>query len=306
MRLSLGFHYDWLEHDWGRLSEGMMTRMRRERRVNTDEYRELLVTLATLLKQPQMQSLDIDNCPSAEAYQLIDAFLCTSTSIEQKLTIRVVEETKKEKDSEDDLENTSEEDEDEEEKEDESSKAEISDVMKSLMPPFSQPIPESSVKYKCLYMNSTGSSNAWLMNLPELKAKRLKLCANYLSLVSPHIDVQVEHIIFCFYTLVTYHKPTILPNHLESFIVSNQALKTVQILNPCGPSVPDIYPALNHCLSSICRQGRRLEKIYMNNVRFYNDNPKEFLTIVRDLSHQCGTTLVLSPAGNVRAFLERK
>ena len=136
---------------------GMMTRMRRERRVNTDEYRELLVTLATLLKQPQMQSLDIDNCPSAEAYQLIEAFLCTSTSIEQKLTIRVVEETKKEKDSEDDLENTSEEDEEEEEKEDESSKAEISDVMKSLMPPFSQPIPESSVKYKCLYMNSTGS-----------------------------------------------------------------------------------------------------------------------------------------------------
>ena len=36
----------------------------------------------------------------------------------------------------------------------------------------------------------------------------------------------------------------------------------------------------------------------MKSVSFHYYNPNEFLTIVRDLSQQCGTTLVLSPAYN--------
>ena len=291
----LGFHYEWLEEDSGRLSDRIMRRMRHQRRVNTQEYMQLLSLLFTFLKQPQMQSLDIDKCPSTVAYQLIEAFLCTSTSIEQQLTIQVIEESEEENDS--DWE------EEDEEEEQESTKADIRDVMQGVMPPISQPIPESSTRFKCLDMNmSSGRSIAWLLNLPELKLKSLKFCASYLPLVSPHIDVQVEHVTFDFFSTTGFLIPVILPNHLEKFITSNQALKSLEIVNPTGPSDrwhPNIYPALNHCLSTLSKQGRNLDEIHMKAVGFHFVNPKEFFTIVRDLSQQCGTTLVLTPTSDV-------
>ena len=237
-----------------------------QHRVNTPEYRQLLSSLVAFLKQPQMQSLDIDKCPSPEAYQLIEDFLCTPTSIEQQLRIQVQEE-------------------------------ELAGG--PLMPPISQPIPESSARFKhlCMDVSSSHRSVAWLLNLPELKANSLRFSAQYLPLGSPDIVVQVKHITF--YCSVHLSKPTILPDHLERFIITNQALTTLEMIidTPFGPSHPrclDIYPALNHCLTNLCRQGKTLEELCMNVFSFKEHNPTEFFTTVRDLSQQCGTTLVLS------------
>ena len=149
-------------------------------------------------------------------YQLIEAFLCTSTSIEQQLTIQVVDENEE-----------ADRDEDDEEYKNVSTKPDIRDLLEGVMPTISQPIPESSARFKSLIMKmSSVSSIAWLLNLPELKLKSLKFCASYLPLISPHIDVQVEHVTFDFFCLLSkFRKPVILPNHLAKFINSNRALR---------------------------------------------------------------------------------
>ena len=73
-----------------------------------------------------------------------------------------------------------------------------------------------------------------------------------------------------------------------------------------SPISPGLLPALNHCLSVLYQQGRGLEEIILNSVQFYfidfshalivSDvaDTKEFFTRVRDLSHSCGTSLVMS------------
>ena len=291
----LGSHYDRLEHDWDSLSDRMIRQIRRQRRANFQEYKQLLSLLVRYVKQSQMQSLDIDECPSPEAYQLIEAFLCTSTSIEQQLTIWVVDESDHEKPK------ATKWAENKEKKE--QAQVDFHDLIKDtgLIPPISQPIPESSTQFKCLDMHimSHSHSFAWLLNLPELKLKRLSFSAHYLPLVSPHIDVQVQHITFNFFgELFGFCNTEIFPNHLEKFITSNQALKSLVIVNPTSESDPwgsRIYPALNHCLSTLCRQGRKLDEIHMKSVDFCCSDPRDFFTIVRDLSQKCGTTLVLSP-----------
>ena len=62
----LGFHYDYLENDWGRINQETFETIifQRQPTFNTQEYGQLLSLLVTFLKQPQMQSLDIDTCIS--------------------------------------------------------------------------------------------------------------------------------------------------------------------------------------------------------------------------------------------------
>ena len=66
-----------------------------ERNYSIPEYRQLLSTLADLLKQPQLRSLTVGRAPLNEAYQLIKAFLCTEADHSQSLTIEGVEEESK-------------------------------------------------------------------------------------------------------------------------------------------------------------------------------------------------------------------
>ena len=66
-----------------------------ERSYSIPENRELLSALADLLKQPQLQSLSVGRAPLAEAYQLVEVFLCTETTHSLSLSIEGVEEESK-------------------------------------------------------------------------------------------------------------------------------------------------------------------------------------------------------------------
>ena len=209
-------------------------------------------TLVTFLKQPQFQSLKIVRCPLSMACKLVEAFLTTPTTMEQKLNI-----------SDDHFENT-----------------------RDAMPPISQPVPESSAQFKCLELAfSSNQFFAWFYSLSELKLKSLKLYDSRIPSIklSPQAIIQVRNVELLGPNLTS-------PNNLDKFLVSNHALKTLGVLYPDDC----FYPALNHCLSVLCQQeGRGLEELYMEVNSFQRVNLNEFFTVIRDLSLQFGTTLVL-------------
>lgn len=58
--------------------------------------------------------------------------------------------------------------------------------------------------------------------------------------------------------------------------------------------LPNLLPALNHCLSKFIWQGTGLEKLELKSGIFEHVHLKGFFTQVRDLSHSSDTILVLS------------
>ena len=90
------------------------------------------------------------------------------------------------------------------------------------------------------------------------------------------------------------HTSVITQAHIEKFVVSNLALKRLEFENPTE-CAPGLLTALIHCLSLLYQQGRGLDELVLNHVTFNSENVWEFFTVVRNLSHRFGTTLVLSP-----------
>ena len=157
-----------------------------------------------------------------------------------------------------------------------------------------QSLPETNVQYKCLDLGfSSRCVYSWLFTLPELKLKKLIMKTQEMTIAPADMVIQVEHVAFT--TQSHSSKPTITPAHLDKFIVSNSALKRLEFTDPTDEYVPDLIPALNHCLSTLYQQGRGLEELILNRIEFENiEHMEEFFIRVRDLSHRHGTTLMLS------------
>ena len=325
------YHYDNLNI---RDLEDRIQYFRGKRNINVPSYRALLSSFIQFVKRPPFTDLSVGKSPLPEAYELIEAFLCTPAVHEQSLTIkasseRSVPEMEKLEDEIEDKEQEEEEEEQEnEEDEDEENNqetmetgstleedsrkrelvTELSDtpsqkIMKPTSPVLEppsftdQPLPETNIQYKCLDLGFSSSCvYSWLFTIPELKLKKLRMRTQDMTIVPTDMVILVEHVAFTTEDHIsTSYKPTITPAHLEKFIVSNSALKRLEFLQPIDESVPDLIPALNHCLSTLYQQGRGLEKLILNAVEFQNiEHMKEFFIRVRDLSHRHGTILVLS------------
>ena len=326
----LGYCYDYDNLNVRDLDD-RIEHIRGKRNINVPSYRALLSSFVQFVKRPSFTDLSVGKSPLPEAYELIKTFLCTPAIHKQSLTIeasseRSVPEMEELEDEEEDEEQEEEEKENEDEDEEKNQETmetgstlkedsrkrelvtELSEtpsqkIMKPTSPvveqlSFSdQPLPESNVQYKCLDLGFSSSCvYSWLFTIPELKLKKLRMRTQDMTIVPADMVIQVEHVAFTTEDhFSTSYKPTITPAHLEKFIVSNSALKRLEFTDSTDECVPDLIPALNHCLSTLYQQGRGLEELILNRVEFQNiEHMKEFFIRVRDLSHRHGTTLVLS------------
>jgi len=309
----LGFCYD-------SLSAPPETRLNYlgKRNVNTREYKNHLSSLVDLLKQPQLTSLSIIESPLPEGYELIKTFLFTPTSHEQSLEITAIdyEEFNKEyeeyhKDSDDEAESESDNEDEEENESDEDEiprkrpkKCESQAQAKTQLPKSvalpnwplpNHPLPETNSQFKCLDLGMSSSCvHTWLFSLQEIKLKRLNLRTQDITLVPVGLKIQVEHVSFSTKTFTSY-RPTISPEHLEIFTISNPALKTLEFSNPVNECVPGLLSALTQCLDKLNKEQKSLEQLRLNQVDFEHGDPRDFFKAVRNLSQNCGTTLYLSP-----------
>ena len=294
--------------------------IRGKRNINVPSYTELLSSFVQLVKQPPFTDLNVGKSPLPEAYELIEAFLCTPAVHEQSLTIEASSETsvpemEELEDEEEENEDMAVEDDNEKEmdtgstlKEDsrkrelvtELSESPSQKIMKKISPVVEPPsfpdqsLPETNVQYKCLDLGfSSRCVYSWLFTLPELKLKKLSMKTQEMTIVPADMVIQVEYVAFT--TQSHSSKPcTITPAHLDKFIVLNLALKRLEFTDPTDECVPDLIPALNHCLSTLYQQGRGLEELILNRVEFETiEHMEEFFIRVRDLSHRHGTILVL-------------
>ena len=295
----LGFCY-------GSLSAPPETRLDHlgKQNVNTCEYKNLLSSLVDLLKQPQLTSLSIIKSPLPEGYELIKTFLFTPTSHEQSLEITATdyEEFDKEykqyyEDSDDEEESDSDNEKDEipRKRQKCETQAQANTQIPKSVSLLDQPLPETNSQFKCLDLGMSSSCvHTWLFSLQEIKLKRLNLRTQDITLVPAGLKVQVKHVSFSTKTFTSY-RPTISPAHLETFTISNPALKTLEFSNPVSECVPGLLSALTQCLDKLNKEQRSLEQLCLNKVNFEHGDPRDFFNAVRNLSQNCGTTLYLSP-----------
>ena len=229
------------------------------------EHRHLLSTVLTdFLKQPQFRSLSMVDAPCFEACILIQTFLHTPASHKQTLSIKFAENTE-------------------------------SNIQ---MPPViaDQVLPDSNTHFKYLEISNPLSHvlSSWLVSLPELKLHKLSLTGINFNISKSFAQqlqlVHIKHVVTenCLYGSTD-------ANSLDKLlIIANPALKQLELKSPNEESD---FPALNHCLSELYLQGRRLDELRLHHVIFDGDHAKELLTLVRDLSQCSGTVLVLSPNG---------
>ena len=57
---------------------------------------------------------------------------------------------------------------------------------------------------------------------------------------------------------------------------------------------PGLIPELFYCLSRLYQQGRGLDELVLDSIILDHTDIREFFTTIRHLSHQHGTTLVLT------------
>ena len=251
--------------------------------------------LLSFLQQPQFQSLDIASVPLPVAYKLVVMFLTTPATIEQNLKIRIYEYLDEDLYYQDDRKH--------------GFLREIDHVryyfydnyceegccnltLQDPIPPICQPIHESSTRFKRLDVHgSSDRFHAWLLNLSELKLKRLKICADYIHLLSPKMAIQIEHLTLWITPSLTRK---IVLSDLE---ISNLALKTLEITVPPLPRRRNYISTYEERREYMCEQRRKLGCLHKH------IDPKEFFSFVRELSHKHGTTLVLFPY-HVKCFSE--
>ena len=247
-------------------------------------YDRVLFSLTHLLKQPQFESLEVHRSSFPAECELIKTFLTTPTTHEQTLFFGDIHKEKKKSPKM-------------KKRKKRGIKGPPKKAMKLATPSTisypSQPLPETNTQYKCLGLGMCCSDiHFWLLNLPELKLKKLTIATEYVALVHEDITIQVEHVVF--YTQVRHsdNMQMIESVHLEKFVVSNTALRRLEFFYQVDKF---IFPALNHCLSLLCQQGRGPEKIIVKSFQFDRiDHIRDFFVRLEDLSHSYGTTLVLS------------
>ena len=166
-------------------------------------------------------------------------------------------------------------------------------------------IPETNAQFKCLDLGHSSSCiHSQLFSLPELKLKKLRMRTQDMTLISADTAIKVEHVVFSTQTHTSY-KPTISPAHLEKFTISNPILKRLEFECPTDEwCTPSLIPALIHCLSKLYQQGRGLNELVLDSDMFdrIDFDIREFFMTMRHLSHQHGTTLVLTPPKYYQVF----
>ena len=285
---------------------------------------DLLNFLTQFLKQPHFRALSVGQSPHLVVCTLIETFLTTPASHEQLLSIEGKDEQEMSRndsneDSSKDSTSEIESEEEEEDSENNSEKVNYGEkidarkrkdkIKTSEIPPnkiakpsLKPPLPETNAQYKCLDLGLSSSCvYSWPFSLPELKLKELRMRTQDMTIVPADMVILVEHVAFTTQThIFTSYKPTITLAHLEKFVVSNSALKRLELTEPTTECAPGLIPALNHCLSTLYQQGRGLEELVLNSVKFQNvEHMREFFVRVRDLSHRYGTTLVLSASSYI-------
>ena len=214
--------------------------------------------LVKFLKQPQTCSLSLAMLPLPETCKLVETFLTTPTTMEQNLLIICDDRNK--------------------------------DIRDAMPPPINQPIPESSAHFKCLKLSRSSSRfRAWFYSLSEVKLKSISLCESD-ALIPQFPDSNFPCSVFQVRYISLTYPTSNSTSYLDKFLLFNSALKELEIRFPkCC-----FYPAFTHCLSMMCQQeGRTLEELHLVEGSFVDVSMKEFFTVIRDLSLQCGTTLVL-------------
>ena len=287
-------------------------------RVDVVSFATLLSSSFTqLLKQPQFRALRVDEYPLSGACALIETFLTTPASHEQTLCVEGLDEQdlmerENGQDEEDNSAISSEDEEEEQEvkigESDEDTfvvkRRRITKQRKKLperiasLPcsTWSHNIPETNAQFKCLDLGHSSSCiHSLLFSLPELKLKKLRMRTQDMTLVPAGTAIKVEHVVFSTQTRTSY-KPTISPAHLEKFTISNPVLKRLEFEHPTDECAPGLIPALIHCLSKFYQQGRGLDELVLHSITFDHIDIREFFTIMGHLSHQHGTTLVLTPS----------
>ena len=313
----LGFCYSDDAFEVRDFYEDRISTFRSERDVNCLAYIDLLNLLPQFLKQPHFRALSVGLSPHLVVCILIETFLTTPASHEQLLSIegKDEQEMSRNNSNEDSSEDSTSEIESEEEEVDSESnsekkidtrkrknKIETSEIPPKKIAKMKPPLPETNAQYKCLDLGLSSSCvYSWLFSLPELKLKKLRMRTQDMTIVPADMVIQVEYVTFITEThFYTSYKPTITPAHLEKFVVSNSALKRLEFTKPTDECVLGLIPALNHCLSTLYQQGRGLEELVLNSVKFQNvEHMREFFVRVRDLSHRYGTTLVLSASSYI-------
>lgn len=242
-----------------------------ERFVNVSHYRGLLSTLALFLREPQVHSLSITGFEMPEVYKVIETFLSTPVTHEQSLTVEM---------------------------------GEYEDKINEQVSSLSQPLPATNGQFKCLDLgHSSSRTHTWLFNLPELKLKSLNMRTQDLPLVPMELAVQVDHVTFTSQHYFHSYTPTAISALcLDKFIVSNPALKTLEFNAADDHQTPGVFQALNHCLSKLVKEEKRLEELRFSThatfdieLNFQGADLHEFFTHIRDLSQSGGTNLVFAP-----------
>ena len=260
-----------------------------------------------LLKQPQFRSLSVGVAPLSGACTLIKTFLTTPAFHEQTLYVEGLDEQdlmeREEKDNsneEEQEEITSDSDEDtfvvKRQRITKQSKK-LPERIESCST-WSHNTPQTNAQFKCLDLgHSSNCVHSLLFSLPELKLKKLRMRTQDMTLVPAGTAIKVEHVVFSTQVeMYPSYKPTISPAHLEKFTISNLVLKRLEFENPTEKHcAPGLIPALIHCLSKLYQQGRGLDELVLYSVRFDYVDVREFFTTMTHLSHQHGTTLVLTP-----------
>ena len=275
-----------------------------ERDVNVSAFVTLLSSSFTqLLKQPQFHALNVGKSPLSSACTF-ETFLTIPAFHEQSLCVEGIGK-----------QSVKEEEEEEEEKERvvyHSAKRRKTTKRRKKLPKITEAstpltwshttslsLPETNRQFKCLDLGHSSSCiHSLLFSLPELKLKKLRMRTQDMTLVPTDMVIEVEHVVFSTQTYTSY-KPTISPAHLEKFIISNPVLKRLEFEHPTDECAPGLLSALIHCLSKLYQQGRGLEELVLNSLKFDDVDVciiRDFFTQVRDLSHHYGTTLSLSPA----------
>ena len=252
--------------------------------VDVPAFATLLSSLFTqLLKQPQFRDLSVGESPLSGACALIKTFLTTPAYHEQTLCVEGLDEQDLMEREEDEYNSN-------EKKLPESVESHLT---WSLNISF---FPETNAQFKSLDLGYSSSCiHSLLFSLPKLKLKKLRMRTQDMTLVPAGTAIKVEHVVFSTQTRTSY-KPTIFPAHLEKFIISNPILKRLEFEHPTDECVPGLIPALIHCLSKLCQQGRGLDElVLLDSIKCFDDvDIRKFFTTIRHISHQHGTTLVLT------------
>ena len=230
-------------------------------------------TLIGFMKQPQFVSLNVANTTVEECYDLVEAFLCTPATHEQKLCfdkhfpvgLRFKQ-----------------------------TQSTLPDP-----PQLKQLLPSSNAQFKSLDVSKYNNKrfSKWLMQFCELKLKKLSVLAENINQAHDNIKVEIEHLNIVMRADDGHSKrsqPTIPDRKkLDLLISGNTSLKVLEFHLPLLHYHPNHIKCINHCLSKLLhKQNRRLETVKLGGVHFTeysHHNMLKFFILIQRLEVQCLT-----------------